>query len=252
MITLISMKSKWKSVLGFGWERNPKLISMLCQYELLLLGRKCAKVILMKKVFLVLILASALLASACSSREDSVQESSQTLRSEAMLLSSSTEWTSQIDASVLTGKIQGIKGGSPSVPQTTLTVNAVLESQPPVYPSLPGFYELDLSGMEADARTVLESFCKALVSGKDAESFMESKNLYSLAIFRYDLRMELGKNFSLQSYVAGKPASTKDVYECPVRFFVKGNSYFDAVVYVHKAGEEWKVAQIAFRNSYQE
>ena len=106
--------------------------------------------------------------------------------------------------------------------------------------------------MEADARVVLDSFCKALVSGKDAESFFDAKNLYSLAIFRYDLRMELGNNFSLQSYVAGKPGSTKNVYECPVRFLLKNGYSFDTVVYVQKAEDVWKVSQITFRNSYQE
>lgn len=237
---------------GFGWERNTKLISMLCQYELLLLERKCAKVILMEKVFLVLILVSAFFCASCSSQNDSSSESRATLRSEAELLCSSTNWTSQIDASLLAGKVSGIPGVTASVPQDTFSLNAVLESMPPVYPSLPDFYELDLSGMEADARVVLDSFCKALVSGKDAETFFEAKNLYSLAIFRYDLRMELGKNFSLQSYVAGKPGSTKNVYECPVRFLLKNGYSFDAVVYVQKNEEAWKISQITFRNSYQE
>ena len=225
---------------------------MLCQYELLLLERKCATVILMKKVFLVPILASAFFCASCSSHEVALAESSVTLRSEAELLSSSTSWTSQIDASVLSGKISGIKGGSPSLPQDTVRLNAVLDIQHPVYPSLPDFYELDLSTMEEDARVVLESFCGAMISGKGAESFFEEKNLYSLAIFRYDLRMELGKNFSLSSYVAGKPGSTKNVYECPVRFYLKDSSYFDTVVYVHKNNEAWKVGQISFRNAYQE
>jgi len=206
----------------------------------------------MEKVFLVLILTSAFFFASCSDKDEVLAESSVTLRSEAERLCSSINWTSQLDASVLTGKISGIQGSSPSVPQNTVTFNAVLETQPPLYPSLPDFYDLDLSAMEESARLVLDSFCKALISGEKAEEFFEEKNLYSLAIFRYDLRMELGRNFSLHSYVAGKPGNTKNVYECPVRFYLKDDSYFDTVLYIQKTEDVWKVSQLAFRNAYQE
>lgn len=201
----------------------------------------------MKKFFSIILLTVAFIFISCSSAEDDFNGGNQTLKEKADSIISSTEWTYEIEGSRLTQKIPAVPFMSDSVKSDLYTLGARSKKSVPLYPKLPDFYELDLSLLGEEEKLLLISFCDALVKGLDASSFMEKSGIYSLTVFMYDLRMELGQKFFLDSYKAGKPAFFEDTYECPVRFFLKDSSYFDVLVYLCKRNENWKVSQVLLR-----
>lgn len=153
------------------------------------------------------------------------------------------EWTGELEPGRLTAEAP--TRVSPRVRQTTLAVLASLPEEgaepPSVGPFVDGFAPLDLSLMPPALAKRVDSFCAALSAGKDADSFMASGCLYSLALFCRDSggRLPRGKG-----WLVGSPSVVGTGWEVPVRF---GPS-FDVLTYWTEQGGSWRVDQVFERS----
>ncbi len=191
----------------------------------------------------------------CSSPLESNEAEDHTLRKMALDLDTATIWTSELEGNILSSEIKNAEGFDKSLLASprTFALSYSARKTDPLYPKLANFYPLDLSNMDAAAKSLLTSFCQALVDKKNTDSFFSPSDLYNLIVFNYSLFKYFGKSPSFSSYLAGRPLLDEKIYQCPVRlFYDQGKHYLDIFVYLKKTGATWKVQQIASRESEKE
>ena len=171
-----------------------------------------------------------------------------TLRKESDDLNSSIKWEHEIESSILLQKISGADGLVKSLagsPQYVFASGAE-DDYDPIYPQIVGFATLDMRNCPEEAKNVLDGFCTAIASSRNAESFMAQGCMYSLVLFKYDLG-SLGYS-TFNSYILGEPFVSPEILQCPVRF-LKGEDFtLDVLIYLKEDSPGfYKIHNIALK-----
>ena len=171
-----------------------------------------------------------------------------TLRKESDKLSSEIKWEQDIESSILLKKISGADGFVKSLagnPQFVFASGAEAEYDP-IYPQIDGFASLDLSNCPEAAKRVLDEFCNATAAARNAESCMASGCMYSLVLFKYDLK-NLGYS-TFDSYILGEPFVSPEILQCPVRFLKGQDIMLDVLLYLKEDSPGfYKIHNIALK-----
>ena len=89
---------------------------------------------------------------------------------------------------------------------------------------------MNTSMLPERARTVLETFCNAIINGTSADACFARDSIYVLVVFRYDLaKYNAGK---FKQYILGEPFSNPSIIQCPVRFLRADGTPIDFAVYL--------------------
>jgi hypothetical protein len=121
-----------------------------------------------------------------------------------------------------------------AVPITTATIFASRTQTQTVYPELAGFGSLDTSLLSEHEMRVLTPFCAAIVAADktQASTFMNAANTFLLTVFFDDVR---GAAF-LQNYIIGRPDIRGNIWQIPVRFFLKG-AHLDMRIFLNQGSQ---------------
>jgi hypothetical protein len=86
-----------------------------------------------------------------------------------------------------------------------------------VYPQLEGFGSLNTSLLDAEKRTLINSFCEAVIAHnrEKAESLMNPQTAFMLTVF-----FDAIKNVTFtKRYIIGQPGMRGSLWQVPVRFY---------------------------------
>ena len=191
---------------------------------------------------LVCILAS------CSHNSSESDFDMNTLRKESDQLSSEIKWEQDIESSILLKKISGADGFVKSLagnPQFVFASGAEADYEP-IYPQIEGFASLDMSNCPEAAKRILDDFCNSTASARNTESYMASGCMYSLVLFKYDLK-NLGYT-TFDSYILGEPFVSPEILQCPVRFIKGDDVILDVLIYLKEDSPGfYKIHNIALK-----
>ncbi len=184
----------------------------------------------------------------CARKQPPLPREAQTLREAAVLLDAGTPWTEALHPVAMgAGRDERI---DPSLALTPLALVAADGQQLSggIYPSIPGFGGLYTGALDEAQLRTLDAFCGAILSGRDADSFIADGRLYTLVLFRYNSPAASGDKKAFSDYVLGEPLLEDGLCRCPVRFLTGEGAYTDVFVYLTQSGDVWKIEQIAYKN----
>lgn len=184
----------------------------------------------------------------CSSPEELFDsEYSETVKSYFNSAEEDVLWTKELETSVLTQSVQNDRGIEPSLGISPKNIFlSKVSGNTELYPAIEDFATLDTSDLPENAKSSLNGFCGALVSGRGADSFMAIGSVYSLVLFRYSLSETYGKPGVFSSYVLGKPFINEKTLQVPVRFYLKRGGNLDVFVYLEPS-PSCRIRQIELR-----
>lgn len=170
----------------------------------------------------------------------------ETLRVISARRSDAALWTGELEKTRLSDPVAHLSGLAPSV-EPSLYSAAVMVPAALVMPSLSDFGSLDLSSLPASVRTAVDGFCRLVLAGEDARSYMAEGMLFSLVLFYADVRQYGRQLFSadiptplaaesvprpfFSAYIIGAPYAGEEDMEVPVRFLC-ADGYIDCALFV--------------------
>ena len=194
----------------------------------------------------------------CSNPVQDAEEitANSTLRYSAESLYDATEWAEEIEFDRLTASVSSVEGISARLNLSPLIVLASVPSDSTrIFPNLEGFGSLDTTLISKRLREMLTSFCECIAANKEADKFMESNCLFSLALFYEDFERIFASCFDFSdeqdssetayfdSFVLGEPFLDGVYYEVPVKFFGK-KANLTLCVFCFEKSSAWKIDQI--------
>lgn len=198
----------------------------------------------MIRIFSAGILIVALFVSCAASVEES-EVKDETLKSSAENFERISLWSNKIESDILKEKLPAVKNISSKAALSPASVALASVDSKPVFPNFKDSFSLDISSMDKDALKILDSFFYSLENNADFEKYFETENLYSLVIFLHDFSEMKAK---VLNHIAGEPFFSDEIYQCPVRIFIKSNdkkkSSVDVYAYLKKIEQEWKIFQL--------
>jgi hypothetical protein len=161
-----------------------------------------------------------------------------TLKSMIAEKESAVEWT----VDVLPPEKPSPGDGLQITPDNLFVARSEIAKLDIIYPELPGFGPIDTSLLGSGERRGLGTFCSAIIAHdrERAESLMNPDNRFLLVIFFQDIR---NAEFT-QRYVIGRPGMRGDLWQVPVRFFLK-KGYIDTQIFFVQ-GESIMIDQISY------
>lgn len=181
--------------------------------------------------------------NSCSQPVGTMEFTAETLRTNARSMEKNTKWAQDLDSSMITNAYTDADGISKSIYITPEIIYASKspEYSTPVYPYLSGFTYLDTSALTENQKSTLDSFCNAIITKSNADSYMAPSSLYTLVLFRYDISTR--KDLVLSEYVLGQPFVTDELIQCPVRFLDNKGRPLDVSIYLNPSSVD-KITQI--------
>ncbi len=212
------------------------------------------------------VLVSPLFLLSCSNSQSPVvtYTDSSTVRNAVSEMESGTVWSREIEGNRLSASIDRNPLVDAGIQLEPTVLNVVSPSDRPVYPSLDGFGDLDVSSLDAAASAVTDSFCSAIASwdtGKIA-GLVAADCMFTSVFFLSDLesgwKLHFGTEFPAArgisgenppvsrifgSWIKGKPDPGNGILRIPVRLFGK-DGYADVSLYLDCVNE-YKICRIA-------
>lgn len=199
---------------------------------------KMKRFVFFPPVLPVFIILFSLFSCSHSQNGEIVYLNEETLRSVTEEKEKSLQWTRELESVRLLRDISKNEAVSENIKinSEVLCVRDSSFSAGTVYPFLPGFGSLDTSGMTAEYREFLESFCSSVAEWKMPEDKFEEGFLFSLALFKYDIENGwetfFGKEFPSDSdvfpvfsaWIFGEPFFDEENIQTPVRFYCADGS----------------------------
>lgn len=212
------------------------------------------------------VLVSPLFLLSCSNSQSPVvtYTDSSTVRNAVAGMESATVWSREIEGNRLSASIDRNPLVDSGIQLEPAVLNVIPPSDGPVYPSLDGFGELDVSSLDAAASAVADSFCSALAAwdtGKIAGLIADDCKFTSV-FFLSDLesgwKVHFGTEFPVvrdisgenppvsqvfSSWIKGKPEPGNGILRIPARLYGK-DGHADVSLYLD-CGNEYKICRIA-------
>lgn len=165
------------------------------------------------------------------------------LKSIAAQKEKTVQWTQELEKNRLSQKIDSIEYINQflRLNPPTMTAFEAGMSRTVIYPELDGFASLDISDVDANIISLINSFCKSLANETECDSFMNSESIFSLALFLYDAE-NYGFDFKNTKWLIGKAFVLENAFEIPVRF-VNMNKKLDVHFYVKDISDADDVGQ---------
>lgn len=192
----------------------------------------------MKIVFHLILIFSFLLISCGKKKEVSYVIETDTLKSQTEMKIREVFWTDQLEPGRLENDISSKIGIAGTVRLSPMSVAASKNQNEMIYPSFSDFGSLDTSKIPSALLSLVEEFSDSIINGKNADSFMVKKSLFSLAFFYEELGDQKPKN-----YLIGEPFIGDENYEIPLRLYSDGFK-IDLILFFVKAENTWKIDQI--------
>lgn len=180
-----------------------------------------------------------------------------TIKDKISEIDESVSWSRELEGSILENSYSDVDGMDSKVDRTPYSY--LMKKSPkkdPVYPYVSDFTSLDVSSYPDSAFTLINSFCKNLISGESLESYFDESTLYDLAIFIYDYEKLLSNGKKYNDYLIGEPfiSDLDDIFQCPVRIYEdsgNGISSFsrdslDLSLYLTYKNNSYKIQEIRF------
>jgi hypothetical protein len=166
------------------------------------------------------------------------ENGARTLKSLIAEKESAIEWTVDVgrqDAPARRGRV-------PITPDNMFAARTEIRNADIVYPELAGFGPVDTSLLGNAERGKLGAFCSAIIARDRtrAENLMNPDNRFLLVVFFTDIR---DAEFT-ERYVMGRPGMRGDLWQVPVRFFLK-SGYIDIQIFFLQ-GESITIDQISY------
>ena len=184
----------------------------------------------------------------CKKKNSAVQNSS-SLHEEAVILESRISWAKELP--VQNQEYISLENNIGDDPVLILLSQELSGTPLPSdlqYPALPNFPELDTTAFTAAQKSAVNDFCHALVKNTSLDKYIMSGYAYTVVLFRYNLKKENITFDDISNYVLGKPFINENECQCPVRLFLNDGTYIDVNLYIAKAGQNWKIHQIEYKN----
>lgn len=192
----------------------------------------------MKIVFHLILIFSFILISCGKKKEVSYVIETDTLKSQTEMKIREVFWTDQLEPGRLENDISSKIGIAGTVRLSPMSVAASKNQNEMIYPSFSDFGSLDTSKIPSALLSLVEEFSDSIINGKNADSFMVKKSLFSLAFFYEELGDQKPKN-----YLIGEPFIGDENYEIPLRLYSDGFK-IDLILFFVKAENTWKIDQI--------
>ncbi len=195
---------------------------------------------LLLSVFLLLFICS------CSSKKEFTMENVSSLQDSATIYASRVEWAEPPESAELSEKNPSININLCQNPYAIIASQTEIQTS---YPYLDGFGSLDISSYTQAQLACINDFCSCLESGKSADSYISKGFLFTLALFKYNMKQSGRDIAKIKSHIVGKPFMQNEQCQCPVRLLMKDNSFCDVYIFLVKSTSDWKINQIDFKNS---
>jgi hypothetical protein len=211
-------------------------INTLLPAYLLTTSARCGKMNIMRPALFIFFLC---ILTACEAGTQAAHEGAAvtTLRAIVQKRDAETVWTLDFPKSTA----QNAQGGTIALSPENFAVASVKVTGNSIYPELPGFGSLNTANLNAEQRSLINTFCAAVIAGNVAEA---SKSFHAATRFLFTLFFEDIKDSKLKSFIVGKPAIIDSTWQIPVRFLA-GDSHLDIQIYLLYENN-WVIDQIAY------
>ncbi|MBR5645771.1 MAG: hypothetical protein IKX23_03950 [Treponema sp.] len=132
--------------------------------------------------------------------------------------SKSVIWSKEINPEILKNPVPALSSVQNEITVTPPLLSIINDSQLPVYPSIPGFANLDVSKIPQKLITNINSLCKELCKGIDyiPENVFIDSYKFNAVFFRQNL-IDIQKEKGYKSYIIGNFDESFDLIQVPVR-----------------------------------
>ena len=210
-----------------------------------------------KSISIIIVSSLLLTAVSCANSHTVIlsDNAGETLRSQSDKKNREILWTRELESMRLVQDITHTDSVDKAVKLTPKSIVVSSVQARPVYPFIDGFGSLDTSLITQDIRNVLDTFCRNVSTGLNADMCMADGCLYSYVLFTDDLKSgwkssfeedipEVSENVPLFTrMIYGAPFIDAADYEIPVRFECS-EGYIDILLYFEKKGSDYKINQI--------
>ncbi len=226
-----------------------------------------------------LILISFFSCSHMQTKQGELEE--ETLREVSLTREELIPWTDELEADRLTQTITATEGIEKRVVLSPLAVlaNTAEKTVSPIYPALEWVGKLDYRFFPEPAKSLLDNFCTAFVTGEKTERYVTEQGRYLLALFYYDISSFLAplkqtnasqepapdsvpsaelqpeeassseaisEPMDFETFRYGEPFISADFLQVPLQF--SGDlATMNAVAFLVREKDAWKIDQIQIR-----
>ena len=191
----------------------------------------------MKKVYGFLLFTVIFCLISCSNPQQLILTSEEdTLRNELKIKAENIKWTNEIEAELLTAKIDQPVNSSNKDYISPQMLSTIQELQKAVYPELKNYASLDSSQMNTLLFSTVDKFCKELCKGtENIYPYFDSNYIFNYVFFKNDFEPVVKalktKDYLFEKYFICKAFESQELNQVPLRFY-NSQDYIDLSVYL--------------------
>ncbi|MCR5436495.1 MAG: hypothetical protein K6E97_05480 [Treponema sp.] len=172
----------------------------------------------MKKIFVFFLVCFLISCKNSTDKKIITFDENATLKAQLEERSKTVIWSKELNPQILKNPVPALSDVEQDVEVTPPLISIINESELPVYPSIPGFANLDVSKIPQKLKVNINKFCSALCKNIDSipEDVFIDAYKFNAVFFKQNL-IEIKKDKGYKSYIIGSFDESFDLIQVPVR-----------------------------------